>query len=93
MSKEFRPHKDDLWAVRWNEFGGFDLNKSEWNGIGPDDIPAFIAWLQEGPPKKRWRIKSGVTFPNMPDMVAMRMPDGSTRHTPLSGEMIEEVWE
>lgn len=55
--------------------------------LATKDIPALITWLQEGPPKKRYRITR--TFNFAPQIVS-KWPGPSAD---ITDDDIEEVWE
>lgn len=52
MGREFRNGRRDFIAARWSEHGDV-LPQGR---IEADDIPTFIAWLQEGSPKPKVRV-------------------------------------
>ena len=87
------------------EFRGAAGTRAEWfsDGSGAmlrttvsrQDIPAFIKWLEQGPPQPRYRIRDGVTFDFIPDYVSGK-PEPRTCTTynmPVDPADIEEVWE
>ena len=57
MSREFNPDADYV-VAEWAD-GSVMVDS---HGIAADEIPAFVAWLQEGPPKKRYRITKTFDF-------------------------------
>jgi hypothetical protein len=85
MSKEFRGGDRCIAAV-WDDNGHMNVKPT----IGVNDIPAFIAWLQEGPPKKRYRITK--TFDKRPGVVSY-FTESTDYHNTLTDSDIEEVWE
>lgn len=94
MSSHFHhPNNGSIYA-RWDKLGGFDLVGAV--GIPAEAIHAFIEWLEEGPPKKRYRITR--TFDERPSF-AIAVEDathsrlGNESWTPLTDADIEEVWE
>lgn len=87
MSEEFYAVGDTSPTAYWSRDGELVVR----TGARPDDVPAFIAWLQEGPPKKRWRITK--TFPERPVSVDRCGFDTPCVREHLHMEDIEEVWE
>ena len=91
MSREFRDNADTKLAW-WTKDGTQVLAPY---GIDAWIMPAFIAWLQEGPPKKKWRIT--LEFTSKPRAVMcfgtekIFNLDGS--HVLLTDDDIEEVRE
>ena len=59
MSRKFRDSQDLV--AKWDEDG--DVDFYDWAKVLlKEDIPDFIAWLQEGPPKPKWRITREFDF-------------------------------
>lgn len=75
MSKEFPESKSGKGIFRWGDDGGMNFT-GRYLGVNPEDIPALIAWLQEGPPQKRWRITR--TFEFQPGVVDRAGPPPHT---------------
>jgi hypothetical protein len=90
MSKEFRDSHGKKRA-QWTVIGCFDLL----HDIPAEDIPAFIVWLQEGPPKKEWRITR--TFGFKPVFVSDRVDENGVAivhcFSFLTDDDVEEVEE
>lgn len=93
MSKVFR-NASGIEFMEWLSDGVGMVGP--YSNIHTKDIPAFIAWLQEGPPKKRWRAT--FTSDVRPEFMDVFPADYAGRYPQvervlLSPDDIEEVWE
>ena len=85
MSKQFKsPNVDALVCARWSPSSAAEVLVP----IAPSHIPAFIEWLQEGPPKPKWRITR--EFDRPPYYVGFRN-QLTTDVAFLSDDDVEEV--
>ena len=84
MSKEFCVR-----AIRYASW--MDNHVSVASIIVDEDIPDFIAWLQEGPPKPKWRITR--EFDERPIQAFTRNSLSFYDRQTLTDDDVEEVTE
>lgn len=84
MSKELKNSAGQKTAWWYTDGSGIQTQSY---GVHITELPAFIAWLQEGPPKKEWTITR--KFKDKPTGIVVSHPGGD--YITLTDADVEDV--